>query len=276
MKIKRLLVICFTVIMIANAFTVFAAGDGDLVMSNCDNSVFWAANSQGADALETDSTNKTEGSGSLGATAINGKLNQIVYVPDEAMDVSEYKYLEFDIYFNDLTWFSDCGSVMMELTSSGTCDKESNRYMKKVIRSLLENGAIEGKQNWWHFVLELDNPQGTANGKLDKSNFNYFRFYTVDPITTTPDYTFRLDNMRFTNNPENYTPLEDEDDTPSEAPKPYEVKRDDPNAGALEKIQTLVLIEEIVLGVLGLALVAVVVLLIVSKAKKSKGEKKHE
>ena len=277
MKIKRFLSICFVVIMLANVYTVFAAGDGDLVMSSCDNSVFWSANSQGADALETDSSNVTEGSGSIGATAINGKLNQIAYVPDAAMDVSEYTYLEFDIYFSDLTWFSDCGSVMMELTSSGTCDKESNRYMKKVIRSLLENGAIEGKENWWHFVLELDNPQGTANGKLDKSNFNYFRFYTVDPITTTPDYTLRFDNMRFTNNPENYTPLEDEEDeTSSETPKPYEVKREDPNAKTLQTIKTLLIVEEIVLGVVGLAIVVIVVLLIVKKIKKSKGDKKHE
>lgn len=276
MKIKRLLTICFALLLLSNVFTAFAAGDDDLIMNNCDSSVFWSANSQGADALETDASNKTEGSGSIGATAINGKLNQIAYVPDQPMDVSEYAYLEFDVYFSDLTWFSDCGSVMIELTSSGTCDKESNRYMKKVIRSLLENGVIEDHQNWWHFVLDLNEPQGTANGKLDKSNFNYFRFYTVDPISTTPDYTLRIDNMRFTNNPANYTPLEDEEDTASEEPKAYEVKRDDPNAATLKNIQTLVLIEEIVLGVLGVAVLAVVVLFIVSKVKKSKGDKSNE
>ena len=277
MKIKRFLSVFIIVLMLANGYAVFAAGDDDLIMSNCDTSVYWAANSQGADALETDTVNKTEGGGSVGATAINGKLNQIVFAPDTAMDVSGYKYLEFDIYFNDLTWFSDCGSVMIELTSSGTCDQESNRYMKKVIRSLLENGAIEGKQNWWHFVLELDEPQGTANGKLDKSNFNYFRFYTVDPITTTPDYTVRIDNMRFTNNPENYTPPEKEDEgVSSEVPKPYEVKRADANADSLKKIESMIFFEKIALGVAGVLMLAVAVLLVISKVRKSKGEKKHD
>ncbi len=186
-------------------------GEVNLVMSSCDTTDLWSANSQGEDALTGDTENFTEGTGSVGATAINGKLNQIVFMPESPMDVSAYKYVEFDIYFSDLTWFEDCGGVMIELTSSGKCDFESNRYMKGAMRPLFETGALEGKEGWYHFVLELDNPQGKANGELNKANFNYFRFYSVDPISTTPDYTMRIDNIQFTNNPVNYHPAGEEE-----------------------------------------------------------------
>lgn len=253
--------LCAVVLMLSLALPASALGDNDIILTNCDDSKNWAANSQGLDALETDSVNFTEGSGSIGATAINGKLNQIVYLPEEAIDVSGYQFLEFDIYFNDITWYNDCGSVMMEMTSSGTCDKESNRYMKTYMRNLFVTGAVEGKQNWWHFVLDMDNPQGTANGRLNKANFNYFRFYTVDPISTTPDYTFRIDNMRFTNTPDNYHPAEEEDETDSTGTASqdavYVPERSDPNAGKVG-MYTGILIGE------GVAIVAAIVVIVVA------------
>ncbi|MBR7071295.1 MAG: hypothetical protein IKI29_03940 [Clostridia bacterium] len=255
----------------------FAEGTDDLIVNNCDSSANWAANSQGMDALETDGSNCTEGTGSIGATAINGKLNQLVYTPESPLDASKYSYLEFDIYFSDITWFTECGSVMFELTSSGTCDKESNRYMKKVLKNLFSTGSIEDRQNWWHFVFELDNPQGTANGKLDKANFNYFRFYTVDPITTTPDYTVRIDNMRFTNNPSNYKPAVEEEEKDasktentkeSEEASVYVVKREDTNAALSGQLKTL-LIVEIAVSAVVVAVIVVMIILFVRKNKRS-------
>lgn len=274
---KRFITIFAAVMLIFSlCFTANAAGDDDIVLSNCDTTLNWSANSQGMDALEGDAANFVEGSGSVGATAINGKLNQIAYVPSAPIDISKYSYMEFDIYFSDITWFTDCGGVMIELTSSGTTDKESNRYMKKVMRHLFENGAIEGKQNWWHFVLVLDDPQGTANGQLDKTRFNFFRFYSVDPISTTPDYTMRIDNVRFTNNPENYVPMVDEKEessgisnTSSEKATVYVPKRTDKNLELRAELENIVNLGYIAVGVAGVFLVAVIVLFIV-KLKKNK------
>lgn len=277
MKRAFALLIAF-VLVLSSALAANAAGEEPLVLTNCDTSEFWSANSQGMDALETDSVNKTEGTGSVGATAINGKLNQIAYIPDTQIDISGYSYFEFDIYFSDITWFNDCGSVMIELTSSGTSDQESNRYMKKVMRHLFETGAIEDQTNWWHFVLELDDPQGTANGQLDKTKFNFFRFYSVDPITTTPDYTMRIDNMRFTNNPANYQPMADEDekdDTVSETASKAEVyvpRRSDPNSELTKQLKVILTVEAIVAGVALIALILVIV--VVSVKLKKKGAKR--
>ncbi len=275
---KRIITLLLVfVLAFSLAVSVNAAGEQPLVMSNCDTSEFWSANSQGMDALETDSTNKTEGTGSVGATAINGKLNQIAFIPPAPIDISAYSYMEFDIYFNDITWFNDCGSVMIELTSSGVSDQESNRYMKKVMRHLFETGAITDQTNWWHFVLELDDPQGTANGQLDKSKFSFFRFYSVDPITTTPDYTMRIDNIKFTNNPSNYQPMVDEEEEGKEAinnpetkTEIYVPKRPDPNKELTKKLEVVLTVEAIVTGVAVLALVTVIVLVTI-KLKKKKG-----
>ncbi len=276
---KRIVTLLLAFILaFSSVLTVNAAGEEPLVLTNCDTSEFWSANSQGMDALETDTTNKTEGSGSVGATAINGKLNQIAYIPDAPIDISAYSYVEFDIYFSDITWFNDCGAVMIELTSSGQSDQESNRYMKKVMRHLFETGAIEDQTNWWHFVLELDDPQGTANGQLDKAKFNFFRFYSVDPITTTPDYTMRIDNIRFTNNPTNYQPMVDEEeekgtiskDTSSKA-EVYVPKRSDPNLALTKQLKVVLMVEIIAVAIAVVALVFVIVLVTV---KLKKGAKK--
>ncbi len=263
-------------LVLSMGFAVSAEGEDPLVLTNCDTTECWAANSQGMDALESDAVNKTEGSGSVGATAINGKLNQICYIPSAPIDVSSYAYLEFDVYFSDITWFNDCGSVMIELTSSGTNDKESSRYMKKVMRHLFETGVVKDQTNWWHFVLELDDPQGTANGQLDKSKFSYFRFYSVDPISTTPDYTMRIDNMQFTNNPTNYQPMvdeEEEDKAGSTTAKAevYVPKRSDPNLELTKQLKGLLTIEIAVAAVAVVALAFVIVYVIVSKKKKGKG-----
>ena len=194
----------------------------------------------------------------------------------QGVDADTIHAFNFDIYFSDITWFNDCGSVMIELTSSGTNDKESNRYMKKVMRHLFETGVVKDQTNWWHFVLELDDPQGTANGQLDKSKFSYFRFYSVDPISTTPDYTMRIDNMQFTNNPTNYQPMvdEEEDNKAGSATAKAEVyvpKRSDPNLELTKQLKTLLTAEIVVAAVAVVALVFVIVYVIVSKKRKGKG-----
>lgn len=203
-----------TVQLAAAGLPVSAEGD-ELVLSNCDTNENWSANVNGDDALVSDSENKTEGAASVGAHAVKGKLNQIQFLLDEPIDISGYKYLEFDVYYSDLTWFNDCGGVMFEITSSGKCDMESSRWQKGVLRTQLEQNFIDGKDNWWHIKLSLAEPQSQANGGCKLSNFNYFRFYSVDPISTTPDYDIRIDNLKVTNNED---PVEPED--PSEPENP--------------------------------------------------------
>ena len=169
-------------------------------MSTAENTIWWKAS--GAD-VELDGKNKVQGETSVSVTAKKGILKQLAFVPDHSIDVSGYQYLEFDAYYSNLDWLRDCGGMMFELTSSGTCDVESSRYTKSSILEAApalaadyESGASGGK--WYHFKLNLSTPHSKVKGGLNTEKFNYFRFYTVQSLTTTSDYTLKLDNIRFT------------------------------------------------------------------------------
>ena len=261
------------IVVLASVFcaaTVSAEEAGDtLLVSNCDSTLNWSANSNGMDALVVDSDNKTEGSASVGATAINGKLNQIAFISDTPIDATAYSYLEFDIYFSDMTWFSDCSSVMIEITSSGMCDVESNRYMKKIMRTQFEENRIDGKENWYHFALSLDEPQGTANGVLNKANFNYFRFYSVDSISTTPDYTMRIDNMMLTKTTQFTAGAmeEEEESEPSSSSEPV-VQTVTVENSTNNTIKVVVIAEAAVAGAVIIAFVIVLVIKLTKKRRR--------
>lgn len=146
--------------------------------------------------------NKTQGSSSIMATAKGGNLRQLAFVPDRAIDISDYQFLEFDVYFDNLAWFGATNDMMFELTSSGDSDNESHRYTKSSILEAsptfaadIESGATGGK--WYHFKFNLDTPHAKVRGGLNKQNFNFFRFYSINAAAGTPDYTIYLDNMKF-------------------------------------------------------------------------------
>lgn len=206
MKKKILSLLAALLMTTVAAMPAFAANkanpSGCLWLSDCDSLDGWKANSNGDPALiaAPDTDNKTEGSGSIGAKASNGKLNYLTFTPGSAIDASGYQYLEFDMYFDNMGWANDCASVMIEITSSGREDRESNRWPKSVVMSTLENQAIDGKTNWYHFKLEIAKPKDSAYGGCSLNRVNFFRFYTVDNISTTPDYEMRIDNVMFTNN----------------------------------------------------------------------------
>mgnify|MGYP000929350833 CR=1 FL=1 len=177
---------------------------GALWLSDCDQADGWTSRDADSNnvAVTVDTALKTEGAASVGVTAQGGVLKEIVYKPVSALNVSSYKYIEFDMYFSDLTWFNDCGGVMIEMTSSGTCDQQSNRiaqkgFMNKNSEFASDAAAGGASGKWYHFKFELATPQSQVNGGCDLTKVNYFRFYSVQPQATTPDYTMRIDNIVF-------------------------------------------------------------------------------
>lgn len=169
-------------------------------MTDGDTLTLWSAS--GTD-VSLNSKNKTQGKGAVSVTAKGGLLKQIAFTPKKSIDISDYQYLEFDIYFSSLDWYKKCNGTMFELTSAGTCDKESNRYTKSSMLEAspafaadIESGKGGGK--WYHFKLNLDRPHTSVKGGLDKTEFDYFRFYSVELEKGAKDYTMLLDNMKFT------------------------------------------------------------------------------
>ena len=202
--------------------------EGELWLSDGDNNKGWhATGANGEDVLVVDEENKTEGTASVGGFAQGGVLKEIVYKPAAPIDVTGYKYLEFDIYFSNLDFFSKATGFMFEITSSGKCDWESNRYMKGRLQDVcpafkadVEAGGIsEGK--WYSVKFEVTNPQAQANGGLDVTALDYFRYYSVAPYEPAEDYEVRIDNIRFTNN----------EDAPAGDDKPGDEKPDDEKPG---------------------------------------------
>ncbi len=174
--------------------------ESSMWMTNADSLVFWSASGT---EVTGDTANKTEGGSAVSVTAKNGLLKQIAFMPKKAIDISAYQYLEFDVYFSNLDWFNKCKGTMFELTSAGICDVESARFTKSSMLEAspafaadIESGKGGGK--WYHFKLNLDRPHTSVKGGLDKSAFDYFRFYTVELEEGTSSYTMLLDNMKFT------------------------------------------------------------------------------
>lgn len=182
-------------------------------MTDGDSLGYWHAT--GTDVLLS-SLLKTQGNNSISATAKNGVLKQIAFVPDYSIDISAYQYLEFDVYFSNLDWYFAGDSTMFELTSAGTSDVESSRFTKSSMLEACPEFAADveagcGGGKWYHFKLNLDIPHAKVNGGLNKTKFNFFRFYVVGVAADTPDFTIYLDNLRFTKG-EGVSPLEKTDE----------------------------------------------------------------
>ena len=174
--------------------------DNSVWMTNAETDSCWKASGT---TVSMDFAQKTEGNSSISAVAKGGVLKQISFEPKAALDISDYQYLEFDVFFSHLSWFKACEGTMFELTSAGVCDKESNRYTKSSMLEASPSFADDvesgkGGNKWYHFKLNLDRPHASVKGGLDKTGFDYFRFYSVQVKEGTPDYTVKFDNMKFT------------------------------------------------------------------------------
>ena len=103
---------------------------------------------------------------------------------EQSLDVSDMDFLRFDIYVEDFNAAS-CAEWCVELTSSGTFDEEEHQYL----------GTFAGMGAGWNTVtLRLGSFQEKG---MDLTRFNYFRLFNNSPISTSSDFIFKIDNVRF-------------------------------------------------------------------------------
>ncbi len=110
-------------------------------------------------------------------------------------DVTNMKYIEYDLYISNVEAIKDV-TLYMEMTSSGIYDQQESGRNVKIGDMGLKNG-------WNHVKFELANlsdtaNSGTAGGTLNRANFNYFRLYTIDEVNLTAAVTVAFDNVRVT------------------------------------------------------------------------------
>ncbi len=153
---------------------------------------FFGAN-QAFGAFQPDFVNQTAGSACVSAVWTNGMVNQ--YVLDNPIDVSAMDTFEFEMYISDLSFFDEVtfgGGDSLELTSSGTCDKEESNY--GVGNFIKKEDAVVG---WNHVAIPLASMGG---GECDWTRVNFLRIFWVSasPDKTEKEYIIKFDNFRFT------------------------------------------------------------------------------
>lgn len=114
------------------------------------------------------------------------------WTTDTPLDISDAKYLEFDLYISNAMAFKNT-NLMFELTSSGTMDQEEI--------GITINSGWHGLRNGWNHIQWslFDLLTHSAVGTFDPSNFNYFRFCNVRDIDLGgQELTVILANVKFT------------------------------------------------------------------------------
>ena len=110
------------------------------------------------------------------------------YVADEAFDITDMKYLEFDFYLSSAKALKSVNWTI-ELTSAGESDKNEIGITKSF------NDFVQG---WNHVKIDLSTLTDTAGqGACDKTAVNFFRMFTTDVVDVT-ELTFALTNVRIT------------------------------------------------------------------------------
>ncbi len=104
------------------------------------------------------------------------------------MDLSTYKYIEFDLYLEGANKLGQLtGNTQFELTSGGGCDVEEYTYRG--------NSFLSGQtlvDGWNHVKIALP----TAWGDCDPTRVDFMRWYFVEPKQSI---SAKIANFRFTN-----------------------------------------------------------------------------
>lgn len=203
------LIVCFA--LLAGAFPVFAArqGENGIPFCLCDTASGWSYSAGNATA---DGESYTEAPSSLRYETDARQADTFVvqYQPSQPVNAAGYDYFEFDLYLDRDNLLS-LGSGQLELTSSGGCDVEELAFdMSYLARQGLRAG-------WNHLCLPLSG--GTLNSlsgeSFDPTRVNFLRFYLSGIPASAGELLLRFDNMFFTQGeggalpdiqPGNYTP----------------------------------------------------------------------
>ncbi len=178
MKRKLFVLLCTVCLLLASfSITSNAATKEDIMISSCDVSGGWGGGFIG------DRTEFTEGKGSVvDRFKIDPNGTSRVYTYGfTPIDATGYNTLKFDFYISDPTFFDYAIDTQLELTSSGTWDREEAGWSFKI---MFEQG--------WNEV-SLDIPPNTCN----MSRVNFLRLYAVNiPHYTDEEIVLRFDNIR--------------------------------------------------------------------------------
>jgi flagellar hook-basal body complex protein FliE len=142
--------------------------------------------------FKVDTENKTAGSSSL-----MGKIGAGFVAPKkfDPVNGTGFDSLEFDLYISDLALLDvKFANAQLELTSSGTVDKEEIAWSLEQILAGIQGDIVAG---WNHVVLHMSDATPCGEEAFDISRINFFRFFMVGSDLNC-DFDIGLDNIRLT------------------------------------------------------------------------------
>ncbi|MBO5898691.1 MAG: hypothetical protein J6R04_06750, partial [Clostridia bacterium] len=189
-----------------------------IMFSNCDGTTGWSTASEWyPDAsitarkatLTLDTVDKTEGKGAVSITVEGGSCGSgyanFIYQASTPVDVSKGKRVAFDLYLSDPALANL--TFEMELRSPGGNDNNEARR-----RDTLKNCIIGTPVAGWNRV-EISTADLTVDGTYDNTQLRHFKIFMPNGTgqaigTAGTNYTFKIDNLHFSERRTTLDPVE--------------------------------------------------------------------
>ena len=132
----------------------------------------------------------------LGATFSGAEANyfntiRFLYYTATPLDLTEIKYVEFDLYISDATKYTTANDIMIELCSSG---RQDSYEISTTIKPAIQEG-------WNHIKIKMDTLKNGSGAEIfDATAWNFFRLCINGPYDTGSDeLTVAIANLTFWN-----------------------------------------------------------------------------
>lgn len=108
----------------------------------------------------------------------------------KALDASDADTLAIDVYLSDPAMMAGISEMYIEITSSGTCDKQENAWP---VHAALKSSKI---QAGWNTIYLYLNESYETDGGCDLSAINYIRIFSFFDGAAVSGETIKFDNIR--------------------------------------------------------------------------------
>lgn len=181
-KFLSMAILTFIIIIFA-AVLVPCMAQNSLAFDTCDSSSGWL------NGPKTDNEEFTEGKGSIKFIVNKSDTEFVVYKPfTKKFDASAMTAIEFELYVSDASLMTKNTYFALEISSSGTWDKEEIEWGDAIKYTDFTNG-------WNHIVLYFSD--GSNNG-IDLSRVDFIRLFMLGISGLDSAVTMRIDNIVFT------------------------------------------------------------------------------
>ncbi|MCQ2426137.1 MAG: hypothetical protein MJ070_08320 [Lachnospiraceae bacterium] len=180
-----------------------------------------------------DTENHVDGTGCCSFTFKETSGTEVFQKKFDAIDLSECDFVEFWFYISDASKLDQFTGAQIELTSSGTCDKEEATWN---IPASWDSIIVGEAKDGWNLIRLDIHKQGDNGAKWN--NINWFRLYTLEGKKLA-GVTIKFDDMyAYTEGAEVPAPQKAAPETP-----------DDPTPATFDAVSSVAVVAVAAMGV---------------------------